>query len=260
MCYQHSHGGTLDVPAHRPYPSFTIVPKTHYPVDAEHVMLALSRADRKLGRIIRNVGSFPTKREKPQQPFESLLRAIVYQQLAGPAAATIFGRVKALGSGAFPTPEEILSLDDAKLRGAGLSRQKIASVKDLAAKTLDGTGPPLAKLRRMSEVEIHERLVQVRGIGEWSVQMFLMFRLGRPDVLPVRDLGIQKGFQLVYGHKKMPKPDFILEHGERWRPYRSIASWYLWRALDEKRAKPKGKKPKKNRAAVKATKSRRGFK
>ena len=221
--------------------------KTHYPVDAELVMRELSRVDRKLARIIRKVGSFPTKRERPQQPFESLLRAIVYQQLAGAAAATIFGRVKALGAGPFPTPEEIVQLEDAKLRGAGLSRQKIAAVKDLAAKTLDGTVPPLAKLRRMSEVEIHERLVQVRGIGEWSVQMFLMFRLGRPDVLPIRDLGIQKGFQHVYGLADMPKPQAILEHGERWRPYRSIASWYLWRAADQKNAKKAATKKKKKK-------------
>src|SRR5580704_554309 len=211
--------------------------KTHFPVDTEHVMRELSRVDRRLAKVIRRVGCFPTKKEKPQPPYESLLRAIVYQQLAGKAAATIFGRVKALGAGGFPTPEEILLMDDSKLRGAGLSRQKIAAVKDLAAKTLDGTVPPLAKLRRMSEAEIHERLVQVRGIGEWSVQMFLMFRLGRPDVLPTRDLGIQQGFQHVYRLKARPKPEAILEHGERWRPYRSIASWYLWRAVEQKRAR-----------------------
>ena len=210
--------------------------------------------DRHLARVIRRVGSFPTKRQKPQHPFASLLQAIVYQQLAGAAAATIFGRVKALGASGFPTPEEILLLDETKLRGAGLSRQKIAAVKDLAAKTLDGTVPTLGKLRRMSEEEIHERLIQVRGIGEWSVQMFLMFRLGRPDVLPIHDLGIQKGFQLVYGHKDVPKPQFILEHGERWRPYRSIASWYLWRAADEKRAKPERKTPVKSRGKTKRKK------
>jgi DNA-3-methyladenine glycosylase II len=215
--------------------------KTHYPVDAAHVMRELSRADRHLARVIRRIGFFPTKKPKPQLPFASLLQAIVYQQLAGKAAATIFGRVKALGASGFPTPEEILSLDETKLRGAGLSRQKIAAVKDLSAKTLDGTVPPLAKLRRMSEVEIHERLIQVHGIGEWSVQMFLMFRLGRPDVLPAHDLGIRKGFQIVYGHKDTPKPQVILEHGERWRPYRSIASWYLWRAADEKKVKPQRK-------------------
>jgi DNA-3-methyladenine glycosylase II len=213
--------------------------KTHYPVDAELVMRELSRADRLLARVIRRVGTFPTAKQKPQHPFASLLRAIVYQQLAGRAAEAIFGRVKALGASGFPTPEEILLLDETKLRGAGLSRQKIAAVKDLAAKTLDGTVPTLAKIRRMSEEEILERLTKVRGIGEWSVQMFLMFRLGRPDVLPIRDYGIQKGFQHVYGHKKVPKPHMILKHGERWRPYRSIACWYLWRALEEKQAKPK---------------------
>jgi DNA-3-methyladenine glycosylase II len=215
--------------------------KTHYPVDAEHVMRELSRTDRRLAKIIRRVGSFPTKKQKPQPPFASLLQSIVYQQLAGKAAATIFGRVRALGASGFPTPEEILALDETRLRGAGLSRQKIAAVKDLAARTLDGTVPPLAKLRRMSEEEIHERLTQVRGIGEWSVQMFLMFRLGRPDVLPIHDLGIRKSFQIVYGHEDVPKPQAILEYGERWRPYRSIASWYLWRAVDEKPIKKKDK-------------------
>jgi DNA-3-methyladenine glycosylase II len=215
--------------------------KTHYPVDAALVMLELSRADRQLARVIRRIGSFPTKRRKPQHPFASLLQAIVYQQIAGKAAEAIFGRVKALGANGFPTPEEILRASKVKLRRAGLSRQKIAAVRDLAAKTLDGTVPTLAKIRRMSEEEILERLTQVRGIGEWSVQMFLMSRLGRPDVLPIHDYGIQKGFQRVYGLKDVPKPQVILEHAERWRPYRSVASWYLWRALEEKQTKPKRK-------------------
>ncbi len=222
----------------------SVMAKTHYPVDAEHVMRELSRADRLLAKVIRRIGSFPTKKRKPQHPFASLLQTIVYQQLAGKAAEAIFGRVKALGANGFPTPEDILEASTLKLRNAGLSRQKIAAVRDLAAKTLDGTVPTLAKIRRMSEEEIHERLTQVHGIGEWSVQMFLMFRLGRPDVLPVYDYGIQKGFQRVYGHRNVPKPKFILEHGERWRPYRSIACWYLWRALEEKRTKPKRKMPK----------------
>jgi DNA-3-methyladenine glycosylase II len=215
------------------------MPKTHYPVDAAQVMRELSRADRKLARVIRRIGCFPTKKRKPQHPYASLLQAIVYQQIAGKAAEAIFGRVKAIGANGFPTPEEIMRASKMKLRRAGLSRQKIAAVKDLAAKTLDGTVPPLAKIRRMSEEEIHERLTQVRGIGEWSVQMFLMSRLGRPDILPVQDYGIRKGFQRVYGLKGEPKPQVILEYGERWRPYRSIASWYLWRALEEKPAKPK---------------------
>jgi DNA-3-methyladenine glycosylase II len=227
----------LDVTAPRSYASSSIMSKTHYPVDAEHVMRELCRADRHLARVIHKVGSFPTKKQKPQPPFESLLRAIVYQQLAGKAAATIFERVKALGSdGKCPSPEEILRATKAKLRRAGLSRQKIAAVKDLASKTLDGTVPPLAAIRRMSEEAILERLTQVRGIGEWSVHMFLMFQLGRPDVLPIHDYGIRKGFQHVYGLEDEPKPQVVLEHGERWRPYRSIASWYLWRAVEERNA------------------------
>src|SRR6202162_1348112 len=236
--------------------------KTHYPVDSEHVMRELSRVDRRLARVIRKVGFFPTKKQKPQPPFESLLRAIVYQQLAGAAAAMIFGRVKALGSnGKCPTPEEILHAKKAKLRRAGLSRQKIAAVKDLARKTIDGTVPPLAAIRRMSEEEIHERLTQVRGIGEWSVQMFLMFQLGRPDVLPIKDLGIRKGFQHVYGLAEEPKPQAVLEHGERWRPYRSIASWYLWRAVEERntqRAAAKKSKKKQEEDRLKIARCRGG--
>jgi len=221
-----------------------------YAADTEQVMRELCRIDPALAKIILKVGQFPTKRQKPQEPFASLLHAIVYQQLSGKAAKTILSRVVALGANPpFPTPHEILSWEDQKLRDAGLSRQKIAAVKDLAAKTLDGTVPSLAKLRRMTEEEIHERLIQVRGIGAWSVQMFLMFRLGRPDVLPIHDLGIQKGFQIVYGHKKTPKPDFILKHGERWRPYRSIASWYLWRAVDQARAASPSNPAKKRRTA-----------
>lgn len=214
--------------------------KTHYPVDADFVMRELCRVDRHLARVIRKVGSFPTKRQKPQPPFESLLRAIVYQQLAGAAAAAIFGRVKALGSnGKCPTPEEILRAGKTKLRRAGLSRQKIAAVTDLARKTIDGTVPPLAAIRRMSEEEIIERLTQVHGIGEWSVHMFLMFQLGRPDVMPILDYGIRKGFQHIYGLEKEPKPQAVLDHAERWRPYRSIASWYLWRAVEQRNAMKK---------------------
>jgi DNA-3-methyladenine glycosylase II len=240
---------TLDAVSTRSYALAIIMAKTHYPVDADLVMQELSRVDAHLGRLILKVGSFPTKRQKPQHPFESLLRAIVYQQLAGAAAATIFGRVKALGTdGKFPTPEEILRATKAKLRRAGLSRQKIAAVKDLAKKTIDGTVPSLAAIRRMSEEEILERLTQVHGIGEWSVHMFLMFQLGRPDVLPLKDYGIQKGFQHVYGLADTPKPMAILEHAERWRPYRSIACWYLWRAVeqrnDERKTEKIGKKKK----------------
>jgi len=214
--------------------------KTHFPVETARVMEELSRADKRLARVIRRVGAFPTERRKPQPPFVSLFRAIVYQQITGKAAETILGRVKAMvARDGHPTPEEILRASRAKLRRAGLSRQKIAAAKDLAAKTLDGTVPPLAKIVQMGEEEIIERLTQIRGIGVWSVQMFLMSQLGRPDVLPIEDYGVRKGFARIYGLAEVPKPKVVLEHGERWRPYRSIASWYLWRAAEEKKAKPK---------------------
>ncbi len=123
-------------------------------------------------------------------------------------------------------------MPEKKLRGAGLSQNKMLAVKDLAAKTLDGTVPPLAKLKKMPDEEILERLLQVRGIGPWTVEMLLIFRLGRPDVLPVSDYGVRKGFMLTYRKPDLPTPKELLAHGERWRPYRSIASWYMWRAVD----------------------------
>ena len=194
---------------------------------------ALARADKKMARLIERAGPFTLRPEKMQSPFQALLRAIVYQQLSGKAAATIFGRVKALYPGRNGlTPAAILETPDEALRAAGMSRAKVAGVKDLAAKTLAGTVPTLARLRRMDDAEIVERLVSVRGIGVWTVEMLLMFRLGRPDVLPVGDLGVRRGFMLTYKTPEMPAPKHLTEHAERWRPYRSVASWYLWRAVE----------------------------
>ncbi|TFG43836.1 MAG: DNA-3-methyladenine glycosylase 2 family protein [Gemmatimonadales bacterium] len=166
-------------------------------------------------------------------PFEEVLESIVYQQLSGKAAATIYGRVRAL----FPprrvlSPQALLDTPDEALRGAGLSRAKLAAARDLAAKTLEGVVPTAAALRRMPDDEIIERLTAVRGVGMWTVQMLLIFRLGRPDVLPIHDLGIQKGFQKTYRTRQWPKPERIERAGEKWRPFRSVASWYLWRATD----------------------------
>lgn len=208
--------------------------------DPEEAAAALCKADKKLARIIRRAGPFTMRPEKMHSPFQALLRAIVYQQLSGKAAATIFSRVEAL----YPKrnslrPEDLLDSADEALRGAGLSRAKVLAVKDLAAKTLDGTVPTLARLKKMPDAKILERLVQVRGIGTWSVEMLLMFRLGRPDVLPVSDLGVRRGFMLTYGHEELPAPKHILAHGECWRPFRSVASWYMWRAVDLERAEKK---------------------
>jgi DNA-3-methyladenine glycosylase II len=179
-----------------------------------------------------------------QSPFQALFRAIVYQQLSGKAAATIMGRVMANYPRRALKPAAVLATSDAALRAAGMSRAKVLSVKDLATKTLDGTVPTLARLMKMDDAEIISRLVAVRGIGTWTVEMLLIFRLGRPDVLPVADFGVRKGFMLTYGLKELPAAKRILDHGERWRPYRSVASWYLWRAVELARNAEKNGRPK----------------
>lgn len=201
--------------------------------DPAEAVAHLAARDKTLARMIRRVGPFVMKKETPASPFEALFKAIVYQQLNGKAAGTIFQRVKALfPNPKKPTPDSLSSLPDQPLRAAGLSQNKLLALRDLATKTIDGTVPTLRKLRTMSDAEIVERLTAVRGIGVWTVEMLLMFRLGRPDVLPVGDFGVRNGFRLTYELPDMPQPKVLLEHGERWRPFRSVASWYLWRAVD----------------------------
>jgi DNA-3-methyladenine glycosylase II len=193
----------------------------------------LCRADRTLGRLIRKVGPCTLKPRTRRTPFESLVRSVVYQQLNGTAAATILGRVKALYPGRrFPSPERILGTTDEQLRGAGLSRAKVAAIKDISAKTITGIVPTSRAITKMTEVEIVERLTALRGVGPWTVEMLLIFTLGRKDVLPVTDYGVRKGFALTYGWKDLPTPKELLDFGERWRPHRSTAAWYFWRALD----------------------------
>lgn len=217
-------------------PVFT-TPKTAelLPLEFDPVQAAafLSAADKHLARVIDEAGPFALRPQKLQSPFQALLRAIVYQQLSGKAAATILGRVTDLFPGRRGIqPQAMLDMSEILLRQAGMSRAKVLAVRDLAAKTLEGTVPSLARLKKMDDDEIIERLVSVRGIGRWTVEMLLMFRLGRPDVLPAADLGVRRGFMLTYRKRQMPPPTAILRHGERWRPYRSVASWYLWRKVD----------------------------
>lgn len=171
-------------------------------------------------------------RAHDQDTFEALAQSIVYQQLNGKAAATIHARVlKVLGGK--PTPKRLLKTPDAALRCAGLSANKLLAMKDLAAKCLSGVVPPRAELEPLSDQEIIDRLVEVRGIGEWTVQMFLIFRLGRPDVLPTGDFGVRKAFGLMYRKNgRLPPPSALEKHGKLWAPYRTAASWYLWRRLD----------------------------
>src|SRR3954462_5137453 len=193
----------------------------------------LIQADPRLGALMSRAGPFTMRPRPAQSLFSALMRSIVYQQLTGKAAETILSRaILACGPGRFPTPRQVLAISPERLRQAGLSTAKTAAVRDLAAKTLDGTVPSLARIRRMEDEEIIQRLTQVRGIGRWTVEMLLMFRLGRPDVFPVTDLGVRKGFGLVFTRGKLPEPATMLRRGERWRPYRSVASWYLWRALE----------------------------
>ncbi|MBY0357359.1 MAG: DNA-3-methyladenine glycosylase [Candidatus Obscuribacterales bacterium] len=196
-------------------------------------LVHLQKQDPLLAKVIEQVGPYKLAVEEMQNCFETLLESIVYQQLTGKAAATILGRVKtAFGKGKFPTPQRLLKASDDELRSAGLSYAKVAAIKDLAAKTLAGEIPEIAELSHLSDEEIIRLLSSVRGIGEWTVQMLLIFRLGRPDVLPTNDYGVRKGFAKAYGLNELPKPKELLQAGECWRPYRSVAAWYLWRILD----------------------------
>jgi 3-methyladenine DNA glycosylase/8-oxoguanine DNA glycosylase len=193
----------------------------------------LCAADAKLALLIERVGPPQLKPRLEHSIFYSLLRSIIYQQLAGKAAAAILARVDAL----FPAhnwvePADIVDAPDELLRSAGLSRNKMLALRDLAAKTLDGTVPTLAQTRRMSNEELIERLTVVRGVGQWTVEMLLIFRLGRPDVLPLDDYGVRKGFKATFKTRELPTKKQMLRRGERWRPYRSLASWYLWRAAE----------------------------
>jgi DNA-3-methyladenine glycosylase II len=203
------------------------------PFDLSRALQHLAERDTCLERLIAEMRPFELQVEEMRSPYEALLKSITYQSISRKAAATIFGRLKMLGgNGRAPAPEAMLAIRTPVLRKAGLSGGKVLAMKDLARKALAGVVPTLAQARTMSDEELVERLVSVRGIGAWSVEMFLIFRLGRPDVLPIHDLGVRKGWSVTYGKKHMPSPAELLAFGERWRPYRTVASWYLWRAFE----------------------------
>ena len=194
----------------------------------------LRASDPALARLIDAAGPFRLELQKTPSVFVALAEAIVYQQLSGKAAATIFARLRALFPRAreAPTPQQILRASDQKLRGAGLSRAKLLSLRDLAQQTRNGEIPSLAELRRMPDEAIIERLTQVRGIGRWTAEMFLIFRLGRPDVLPADDYGVRMGFGVALRKRALPSRKELERRGARWQPYRTVASWYLWRAVE----------------------------
>jgi DNA-3-methyladenine glycosylase II len=209
----------------------------------------LKRVDPKLARVIERVGPCQLEPRADGSHFDHVVRAIIYQQLSGLAARTIHTRFQALYGGRTPTPAELLETPDERLRAVGLSRQKLGYLKDLAARVASGE-VPIEALHELSDDEIITALTRVKGVGRWTAQMFLMFRLGRPNVLPDVDLGIQKGIQLAYGMRKLPTPKRVLKIGAKWAPYCTVACWYLWRSLDSPaRATASPKTPRKRKAA-----------
>ena len=209
--------------------------------DVAEACRALAAADPKLGALMERAGPFTLRLKSQHSPFEALLEAILSQQLHGTAALAILRRLLNLFGDIHPSPELLLAQPDEALRAVGLSKNKMLALQDLARKTMDGTVPTLDAIRRMRDDEIVQRLTAVRGVGVWTVEMLLMFRLGRPDVLPTSDYGVRKGFALTFARLPKTKPfdatmladaKVMLRRGERWRPWRSVASWYMWRACD----------------------------
>lgn len=222
----------------------------------------LAASDERMGELISKVGPLLLPPGRLRSTFDALAESIVYQQLNGKAAATIHGRLCDLFERGEVHPEGLLAFADGDLRGAGLSRGKTLALRDLAERTLAGTVPTVEELHAMTDDAIVESLVKVRGIGRWTAEMLLMFRLRRPDVLPSTDYGIRNGFMLTYRKRSLPTPEEIERFGEKWRPYRTAASWYLWRAVDLAKARaaasaPKAvKRPAKAKAAKKNTAKR----
>ncbi len=246
-----------DDPYHRSMPSAAQARTRRPPYSPEQAAAELSAADPKLARLIARIGPCTLRLPPSPSPFEALVRSVIYQQLHGKAAAAIHARMIQSFSpspeanalvGPHPTPQQMLDCPNEQLRSAGLSANKALALRDLAAKALDGTVPSLRRARQMSDDDLITHLTQVRGIGKWTVEMFLIFWLGRPDILPVDDYGVRKGFALTFGKLKpedkvtpadLPKPDAMLRRGRRWQPWRSVASWYLWRAADLAAVTPK---------------------
>ncbi len=191
-----------------------------------------------MARVIEQVGRCSLEPKLDGTHFDAIARSIIFQQLSGKAAGTIHGRFQGLYGGRTPAPQELMKTMDGKLREIGLSRQKAAYLKDLAQRTFSGE-IAVESLHDLDDDAIMDALVRITGVGRWTAQMFLMFRLGRPDVLPDLDLGIQKGIMRAYGLRKLPRPERVKKIGARWAPYRTVASWYMWRLLDTTDSTPR---------------------
>src|SRR5271154_5001940 len=193
----------------------------------------LSKHDLVLRKLIREHGKCSLKPEKRRSPFQSLVQAVAHQQLNGTAANTILTRFKKLFPGRkFPKPEDLADVTDEQIRACGFSFAKIRAIRDIAEKTLSGVVPTSRQIMKLSDDEIVARLTEVRGVGRWTVEMLLIFQLGREDVLPADDFGVRSGFRLAYKKREMPKPKALLAFGEKWKPHRTTAAWFLWCAAD----------------------------
>lgn len=206
------------------------------PASHDQAIAHLRKSCPSMHGLIRRVGPCTLELENGRTPFQALVSAVAHQQLHGKAAQTILGRFRDLFGGRFPGPKALAAVTDDQLRGVGFSRAKTAAIRDLADKSLSGVVPGSKAIAGLSDEEIIARLIQVRGVGRWTVEMLLIFTLGRPDVWPVDDFGVRAGWKIVYGLDDLPKPKELLALGERFRPHRSIAAWYLWRATDLNRA------------------------
>jgi len=201
-----------------------------YPYDVPLAVRTLRRRDRELAALMDCVGPFNLGLRDDKTPFQSLLQSIVYQMISTKSAAATHGRTMELFPNRYPSARRLRSISDEDLLAAGLSRAKVAALRDLSERCIDGRVPRASRLRNMTDDEVLSCLQQVRGVGVWTAEMLLIFNLGRPDILPVGDLGIRRGFRMAYGLDGDPAPAELLHHGERWRPYRTVAAWYLWRA------------------------------
>jgi DNA-3-methyladenine glycosylase II len=202
-----------------------------------HSINYLRQIDPRLEPWIATIGEIELPLAKSKDPFYALMRSIAYQQLAGSAAKVIWGRVEALFDATRPTPQAVIVMRDEALRGAGLSRSKVASMKDIARKTIDGVVPTARSISRMSNEKIYERLREIRGVGPWTIEMLLIFTLRRQDIMPSTDYGVRKGVQILLGKRAVPSAKQVAKLAERWKPHRSTAALYLWRIADAGRAK-----------------------
>jgi DNA-3-methyladenine glycosylase II len=207
-----------------------------FPVSHDQAVAHLRKSCPSMKALIRRVGPCALEIESSRTPFQALVNAVAHQQLHGKAAQTILGRFRGLFGGRFPGPQALAKVTDDQLRGVGFSRAKTAAIRDIAEKTLAGVVPGSKAIAELPDEEIIARLTQVRGVGRWTVEMLLIFTLGRPDVWPVDDFGVRAGWKITYGLDEMPKPKELLALGERFQPHRSIAAWYLWRATDLNRS------------------------